>query len=197
MPSNGVKTKTMKMVFRPLTTENWQDFETLFGQRGACGGCWCMFWKKPRKQYHADVYEKNRLDQKRIVEKGVIPGILAYLDGQPVGWCAFEPRENYPALSRSRILKPIDDKPVWSVTCFFVDKNFRKQGVTVALLKEVLKYVSSKGGRIVEGYPVEVVGDKAPDPFIFTGTASAYKRAGFVEVARRSATRPIFRYKIK
>jgi GNAT superfamily N-acetyltransferase len=194
MHSEDAKIKPVKMVFRPLTPENWQDFEALFGPRGACGGCWCLFWKKPRKHYQADAYEKNRLDQKRIVYEGVVPGILAYIEGQPVGWCGFEPRESYPALSRSRILKPIDDKPVWSVTCFYVDKKFRKQGVTVTLLKEVLKYVSLKGSRIVEGYPVEVVGEKAPDPFIFTGTASAYKQAGFVEVARRSATRPIFRY---
>jgi GNAT superfamily N-acetyltransferase len=194
MHSDDVKKKPVKMVFHPLTPGNWQDFEKLFGPRGACGGCWCMFWKKPRKHFQADAYEKNRLDQKRIVYEGVVPGILAYIEGQTVGWCGFEPREGYPALSRSRILKPIDDQPVWSVTCFYVDKKFRKQGVTVTLLKEVLKYVSLKGGRIVEGYPVEVVGEKAPDPFIFTGTASAFKQAGFVEVARRSATRPIFRY---
>jgi hypothetical protein len=186
-----------KINFHPLTPPYWQDFEMLFGQRGACGGCWCMFWKKPRKQFQADAYEKNRLDQKKGVEEGVVPGILAYIDGVPVGWCGFEPRENYPVLSRSRILKPVDDNPVWSVTCFFVNKKLRHQGVTVALLKEVVRYVSSKGGKIVEGYPVEVIGKKAPDPFIYTGTASAYKQAGFVEVARRSATRPIFRYIIK
>jgi GNAT superfamily N-acetyltransferase len=182
------------MLFHPLTPDRWQDFEVLFGQRGACGGCWCMFWKKPRKQFHDEAYEQNRLDQKRIVEEGAVPGILAYINGEPVGWCAIEPRGNYPALERSRILKPVDDNPVWSVTCFFVNKKFRKQGVTVALLKEVLKYVSSKGGKIVEGYPVEVKGKMAPDPFIYTGTAAAYKHAGFVEVARRSVTRPIFRF---
>jgi GNAT superfamily N-acetyltransferase len=184
----------MKLEFLPLSPKRWQDFETLFGPKGACGGCWCLFWKKPRKQFHADAYDRNRLDQKLLVEKGSVPGIIAYINGDPVGWCAVEPRENYPALERSRILKPVDDERVWSVTCFFVSRKFRRQGITVALLKEVVNYVSSKGGRIIEGYPVEVTGGKSADAFIYTGTASAYIQAGFVEVARRSPTRPIFRF---
>lgn len=187
----------LKLEFHPLTPERWQDFETLFGPKGACGGCWCMFWKKPHKLFHADAYDRNRLDQKHLVEKGSFPGIIAYFNGEPVGWCAVEPRENYPALQRSRILKPVDEEPVWSVTCFFVSRKFRRQGITVALLGEVVKFVSSRGGRIVEGYPVEVAGRKSADAFIYTGTASAYSRAGFVEVARRSPTRPIFRFTIK
>jgi GNAT superfamily N-acetyltransferase len=187
----------MKLEFHPLTPKRWQDFETLFGPNGACGGCWCVFWKKPRKRFHADAYDANRRDQKLLVEKGSVPGILAYTEGVPVGWCAVEPRENYPALERSRILKPVDNEPVWSVTCFFVSRKSRRQGISVALLKEVVRYVSSQGGRIVEGYPVDVAGKKTADAFIYTGTASAYIRTGFVEVARRSPTRPIFRFKIK
>lgn len=187
----------MDIEFHALTPERWNDFEKLFGTRGACGGCWCLFWKKPRKLFYEEAYEKNRLDQKKIVKKGVVPGILAYMDGEPVGWCAVEPRGNYPALERSRILKPVDEEPVWSVTCFFVAKKYRYNGLTTALLKETIKYVSSKGGKIVEGYPVEVTEGKTADAFIFTGTASAFKKAGFKEVARRSPKRPIFRYKIK
>jgi GNAT superfamily N-acetyltransferase len=155
-----------------------------------------MFWKKTRKQFNADSYDQNRLDQKSYVEEGQVPGILAYAAGEPVGWCAVEQRENFTALERSRILKPVDEKPVWSIPCFFVARKFRNQGITVALLKEAVKYVSSRGGRIIEGYPVEVTAGKAVDAFIFTGTASAFKRVGFVEVARRSPKRPIFRYKV-
>ncbi len=187
----------MKLEFLPLSPNRWQDFETLFGPKGACGGGWCLFWKKPRKQFHADAYDRNRLDQKHLVENGSVPGIIAYINGEPIGWCAVEPRENYPALERSRILKPVDDERVWSVTCFYVSRKFRRQGITVALLKEVVNYVSSKGGRIIEGYPVEVAGGKSADAFIYTGTASAYIQAGFVEVARRPPKRPIFRFAIK
>lgn len=187
----------MKLEFHPLTPKRWADFETLFGPNGACGGCWCMFWKKTRKQFQADAYDRNRLEHKKLVEKGSRPGLLAYADGAPAGWCAVEPRANYSSLERSRILRPVDDEPVWSITCFYVSRKFRRHGLTVALLEEAVKYVSARGGRILEGYPVDVAGGKGVDAFIFTGTASAFIKAGFVEVARRSPTRPIFRYTIK
>ncbi|MEO8356314.1 MAG: GNAT family N-acetyltransferase, partial [Chloroflexota bacterium] len=121
---------------------------------------------------------------------------LAYLHGDVVGWVAVEPRSVYPKLAHSRALKPVDDQPVWSVTCFFVAKEFRKRGITVELLKAVVGHVRSQGGRILEGYPVDVNRDM-PAPFIHTGTASAFLQAGFREVARHTPTRPIFRYIIK
>ena len=190
-------TRLIKYEFHPLTLDRWPDFEKLFSPRGACGGCWCMFWKKPRKKFTTDAYEGNRLEQKCLVEKGTVPGILAYFEGEPVGWCAVEPRDNYPALERSRILKPVDDQPVWSVTCFYVDKKYRNRGVTIALLKATVGYVFSKGGKIIEGYPVEAIDGKSPPVFIYTGVASAYKQAGFIEVARRSEKRPIYRYIVR
>jgi GNAT superfamily N-acetyltransferase len=190
-------TKVLKFEFHPLTSARWSDFEKLFGPRGACGGCWCLFWKKPRKLFITDAYEGNRIEQKRLVAKGTIPGIIAYHDGEPAGWCAVEPRENYPALERSRILKPVDEQPVWSVTCFYVDKKYRNCGVSIALLKAAIDFVSSQGGKIIEGYPVEVIDGKSPPAFIYTGVASAYKQAGFIEVARRSEKRPIYRFFVR
>jgi len=183
--------------FHPLTIEHWADFERLFGPRGACGGCWCMFWKLSRADFNRNQGEENRLAQKAIVELGRTPGLLAYVDGIPAGWCALEPRENYPGLARSRILKPVDETPVWSVTCFYVDKRYRRQGLTVALLRAAVDYVARQGGKVVEGYPTEPRQEKAPPPFVYTGLASAFLQAGFVEVARRSETRPIMRYYLK
>jgi GNAT superfamily N-acetyltransferase len=130
------------------------------------------------------------------VEAGETPGLLAYCDGEPVGWCALAPREAYPRLERSRILKPVDAEPVWSVTCFFVARPFRRRGVTVALLKAAVAYAKAHGARIVEGYPVEPKGTRMPDPFVYTGLASAFRKTGFVEVLRRSQTRPIMRYTV-
>jgi GNAT superfamily N-acetyltransferase len=182
--------------FFPLNPDHWTDFETLFGPRGACAGCWCMFWKQTRKDFEAMRGETNRLAQKAIVDSGIIPGLLAYVDGVPAGWIAVEPRSEYSALARSRVLAPLDETPVWSVPCFFVDKKFRRQGLTVGLLKAALEYVKSKGGKVVEGYPVETKDEKAPPVFIYTGTLSAFKQAGFTEAGRRSATRPIMRYYI-
>lgn len=183
--------------FHPLTPDRWEDFEKLFGPRGACAGCWCMFWKLSRKDFDAGQGESNRLAQKAFVASGRTPGLLAYVDGIPAGWIAVEPRREYPGLARSRVLAPLDETPVWSVPCFFVDKKFRRQGLTVELLKAAVEYVRSKGGKVVEGYPVEPKDKKAPPVLIYTGTLSAFQKAGFTEAGRRSATRPIMRFAIE
>jgi GNAT superfamily N-acetyltransferase len=130
------------------------------------------------------------------VDSGVATGLLAYLHGEVVGWIAIEPRESYLRLAHSRALKPVDDQPVWSVTCFFVAKRFRRQGITVELLKAAVEHARKLGAGIVEGYPVETRKDM-PAPFLYTGTASAFEQAGFREVARRTPTRPIFRFFIE
>jgi GNAT superfamily N-acetyltransferase len=180
--------------FHPLTPDYWSDFEKLFGPRGACGGCWCMYWRLIRSQYEDQHGEYNRRSIKALVESGNIPGILAYEDDEPVGWCSIAPRDEFPTLGRSRILKPVDDQPVWSVVCFFIARKQRRRGLTVQLLRAAIEYVPSKGARIIEGYPVEPKAGKSPDVFAYTGLASAFKQAGFVEVLRRSETRPIMRY---
>lgn len=155
-----------------------------------------MFWKLRGKAYdEARVYETRQM-HKAIVDSGTSTGLLAYSHGEVVGWVAVEPRSDYPKLAHSRALKPVDDEPVWSVTCFFVAKKFRKKGINVELLRAAVEYVSSKGGTTVEGYPVDTKKDMAA-PFVFTGTASAFRRAGFKEVARYTPTRPIFRFVIE
>lgn len=183
--------------FHPLTQERWPDLENLFGERGACGGCWCMWWRLTRSQFIHQKGESNKKAFKMIVDAGKIPGILAYAEGQPAGWCAINPRESYPALERSRVLKRVDDKPVWSVVCFFIAKAFRRKGITSKLLGAALNYAKSQGGEIVEGYPVEPKEGWTADAFAYTGLASAFRRVGFVEVLRRSETRPIMRYVIR
>jgi GNAT superfamily N-acetyltransferase len=182
--------------FHPLTAERWGDLERLFCERGACGGCWCMWWRLTHSEFMKQRGEGNRKALKNIVDSGKVPGILAYIEDQPVGWCAIAPRETFSKLSRSRILKPVDDKPVWSVVCFFIDKTFRRKGISVRLLKAAVEHAEEEGGRIVEGYPVEPGKGRTPDPFAYTGLSSAFRKAGFVEVERRSETRPIMRYVI-
>ena len=177
----------------PLTSERWPDFERLFGARGACGGCWCMYWRLSRKQFDEQKGELNRRHMNAIVEAGDTPGLLAYLDGEPVGWCSVAPRQAFPTLERSRILKAVDGQPVWSVVCFFIARPYRRQGLTVALLQAAADHARSQGAQVVEGYPVEPKEGQAPDVFVYTGLVSAYRKAGFVEVARRSETRPIMR----
>lgn len=186
---------TLQLSFQPLTPNLWTDFEQLFGPRGACGGCWCMFWKLRGKAYDENTGEPTHQMQKSIVDSGTVPGLLAFDGDEPIAWIAVEPRSAYPKLAHSRILKPVDDAAVWSVTCFFVAKQARRQGLTVDLLNAAVEYVREQGGKIVEGYPVDAK-KNMPAPFIYTGTAPAFVKAGFVEVARRSETRPIMRYVI-
>lgn len=179
--------------FHPVTSARWPDMEKLFGARGACGGCWCMWWRLPRQEFVQGKGEGNKRAIRRLVAAGGTPGILAYSGGEPVGWCSVAPRESFPVLDRSRILKRVDDQPVWSVVCFFVAKKHRRQGLAVKLLEAAAAYAEERGARIVEGYPVEPKKGDMPDVFVYTGLASAFRKAGFVEVARRSETRPVMR----
>ena len=192
MSSRKVEISDLK--FHPLTSGRWTDFEKLFGKHGAYGGCWCMWWRLKRSEFERQKGDGNRKAMKAIVDSGEVPGILAYTGDQPIAWCSVAPREAYPALERSRILKRVDDEPVWSIVCFFVAKPFRGKGVNRELLRAAIEYVRKQGGNIVEAYPVEPKKDRIPDVFAYTGLASTFRNAGFVEVLRRSETRPIMRY---
>jgi GNAT superfamily N-acetyltransferase len=186
----------LNLTFHPATPSRWNDLEELFGERGACAGCWCMFWRLPRKEFDAGKGAPNRRTLKRIVATGHEPGIIGYLNKEPIAWCAVAPRDDYIALERSRILKPVDDQPVWSVSCLFIKKPYRRQGVSAQSLRAAVAFAASHGAFIVEGYPVEPSTNTIPDPFLWHGIASAFLAAGFKEVARRSNSRPIMRCEI-
>ena len=184
----------LRLEFFPATADRWADVETLFGARGACGGCWCMTWRLPRAEFNRNKGDANREAFHKLIRKSPAPGILAYADGKPVGWCAVAPREAYPALERSRILKPVDSQPVWSISCLFVEKSHRRQGLSAKLVQAATKFAKSQGAKIVEGYP-QVVDLALPAAFVWTGLEQSFVRAGFIEVARRSPKRPILRSK--
>lgn len=180
--------------FKPLTEETWKSFETLFGPRGACGGCWCMTWRLAKSEFEKSKGEGNRKKIHKLVAGGDVIGVLAMNKDVPVGWCAVAPREKYIRLEKSRVLKPLDDQPVWSVSCFFIAKDYRAKGLSVPLLKAAVDYARIQGAQIIEGYPVEPKGKKMPDVFAWTGILSSYIKAGFVEEKRHSPARPIVRY---
>ncbi len=183
-----------KIKYGELSVSTWNDFEQLFGERGACGGCWCMYWRLCNKDYEASKGNGNKTKMKRLVKSGERPGIIMYCDNKPMGWCAFAPREEFVRLKTSRILKPVDNQKVWSIVCFFIDKKYRRKGYSMKLLKTVVEICRQKKIKILEAYPIEPKQDKMADAFIWTGIASAYMKAGFKEVERRSETRPIMRY---
>jgi GNAT superfamily N-acetyltransferase len=181
----------------PLGPDRWPDLEKLFGSRGAVGGCWCMWWRLPRAEYERSKGEGNRALFRSHVTAGAEPGLLAYDGDAPVAWCAIEPRDAYPVLDRSRVLKRVDDEPVWSVTCFFVAKTHRGSGAATTLLRAAVAHAAARGARVVEGYPVDPKKDRMPVVFAHTGFVAMFRAAGFTEVERRSPTRPIMRYTIE
>jgi GNAT superfamily N-acetyltransferase len=197
--------KQIALTFLPATPDRWSDVEKLFGERGACGGCWCMSWRLLSADFDAGKGEGNMRALRKLVKDNRVPGILAYDDGRPVAWCSVAPREEFVRLEKHRTLSSnkrsvlagapgqrIDDHPVWSIVCLFIDKPHRRQGVSATLLKAAAKYAFSRGARIVEGYPT-APNQVLPDPFIFMGTDSAFRKAGFTEVARPAKTRLIMR----
>lgn len=194
-PTLGRRARRVRVV--PVTPDRWTDLEALFGERGACAGCWCMWWRLPRGEWTRGRGAGNRRALRKLVSGGPPPGVLAYVDGDPAGWCAVAPREAYGALDRSRVLAKVDAAPVWSVTCFFVARPYRRTGLSAELLRGAVKLARSKGARIVEGYPTEARGKRSADVFVFTGLASSFLAAGFHEVARRSPARPIMRRAIR
>lgn len=189
--------KISSTFFKELTTETWHDFEKFFGEKGACGGCWCMAWRSLKYDFDKLKGAGNKKAMKDFVKKGKTIGIIAYQDSDPIGWCSVAPREDFIRLEKSRVLKPVDDKPVWSVSCLFIAKAHRKMEVSTELLEAALKFAKKKGAKIVEGYPMYPYSDNIPAAFAWTGIPSSFEKAGFQETARRSKTRPIMRYYLK
>lgn len=185
------------LIIQPVTPEYWDDLVTLFGPKGATGGCWCMWFRLTRSQFEEQKGEGNKQALRQIVNSGEIPGILAYIGDQPVGWCSVAPRTSFTLLERSRVLKRVDEEPVWSIVCFFVAKPYRRKGITGQLLRGAVEFATQHGAKIIEGYPIEPKKGETPDVFAYHGLPSIFLQCGFKEVARRSETRPIMRYSIE
>jgi GNAT superfamily N-acetyltransferase len=151
-----------------------------------------MTWRLPVAEFKANGNAGNRAAMRALVDVGHEPGVLLYDDGCAVAWCAVAPREEYVRLNASRVLAPVDDEQVWSVSCFFIDKKARGKGLSVAVLEAAMEFARGKGAKIVEGYPQELK-EKLPPPFVWTGVMPTFVHAGFNEVARRSQKKPIMR----
>ncbi|WP_419908086.1 GNAT family N-acetyltransferase [Hoeflea sp.] len=171
----------------------WESFRTVMGDKGGCGGCWCMLWRLPKSQMDAQMGEGNRAAMKALFETGHVPGLIAFAGDEPVGWIHLDDRSAFPRLAASRVLKPVDDQPVWSIACFLVDKRFRRKGLSAELLVAACDFARKRGARILEGYPIDTPKKSYPSVYAWTGFAGAFRKAGFEEVARRSPTRPIMR----
>ncbi len=182
----------MKLSIVPATADNFADLVTLFGPNGAYSGCWCMWNRQTNAEFEANTYQPNRSALEKLIAEDHEHGLLAYKGGKPVGWAALAPRTEYSRLQRSPVNKPVDDKEVWSVTCFVVDKQHRGKGVAGALLAAAVERARDAGAAAVEGYPVAPETEMA-DTEVWHGVESMFLEAGFTEVARRRPRRPMYR----
>lgn len=177
VPASAIET-------RELVPARWDDVERLFGSKGACGGCWCMYWRLDKGEKWESVKGETARERFQAgVKAGTIHGVLAYADGEPVGWCTFGPRPSFSRLDRAPSFACDDAATVWSIPCFFVKSGCRGQGVASALLTAALEILRRSGARVVEGYPAKPGKDgKYVAAFAWTGTRSLFGKLGFTPV---------------
>jgi GNAT superfamily N-acetyltransferase len=180
----------MEFTIRPLTEDLWPALVDLFGKLGACNGCWCMYWRIG-SHYRQGSAESNKAAFQQVVRRGPPPGLLAFDGDVPVGWCQLTPRDALPWLDRTWRLARVDDRPVWSLSCLYVRKGYRRRGVTSELIAAALSAARRAGAPALEAYPFDA--DVSPSA-TGTGYASTFARAGFETVARRVPARPIMRF---
>jgi hypothetical protein len=185
-----------------LTPETWPAFERLFGKNGACMGCWCMYWRLPRKEYDDARGDRAKRLFKARVKAGPPPGVIAFDGEDAVGWLQIGPRADAPQWNTpKRVSAPLkegdaEDERVWAATCFFVKPGHRRQGVSDALLKGGLALAKQNGARAVEACPIETSG-RMDTTSLYVGHASVFARAKFKEVARRKDNRPLMRLSLR
>jgi GNAT superfamily N-acetyltransferase len=190
----------------PLTRERVPDLATLFGEGGDPKWCWCAFYRVRNVDFQTAKPETNRAVLERAVDvtraEERAPGLIAYRDGDPIGWVSLGLRDDYDRLQHSKILAPVDDRPVWSIVCFVVSRRARGQGVAQALLEAAVDYARDHGATLLEAYPVETDGKRVPAASAYKGTVTMFERAGFEVVDRRqhnrsSPVRPIMRRRVR
>jgi len=177
----------------PVGPERWDDLEQLLDRPGSQRGCWCLWWRLRHKEYGTTSGEQHRRRMRQIVRQGMTPGLLGYVEGEPVAWVSLGPRTDFAALEASRLFRRVDEKPVWSVVCFVVRRDQRGQGWMRRLLRAAEAYAAQHGATLLEGYPVECGDRRLTGDGGYTGIASTFRAEGFREVARRRADRPIMR----
>lgn len=190
----------MSVQVRPATADRWSDLVRVFGRRGEDPSwCWCRLFL--RSTTYESAASKPRLDNRdalrqEITHAAVPPGLIAYVENQPVGWTRVGPRSDFPRVTGNRALARLltEDPGVWWVTCFAVDRRHRRSGVGSALLKAAVEFAREHGATAVEGHPVDVAALSAArvgGSAIFTGTVAMFSAAGFAEVGRTYPTRPV------
>ena len=179
-----------RLDYQPVTSRRLPDLERFSAGHGKFRYCSCMRWRMASAEYARSGKENRAAALADLVCRDTPVGVLAYLDGEPVGWCSIAPRESYAGLERYQALARLDQAPVWSVVCFFVDRRVRRQGVTLGLLRAAVSYAVSQGARIVEGYPVQ----PGSGLYTYMGSPATFAKAGFRDVTPDGHARQVMRY---
>jgi GNAT superfamily N-acetyltransferase len=190
--SHFSETDAGSMTSVPLTPDRFPDMEQVFGERGAARRCFCMHWRRPDGGFGDARDNRDRFADRAA--QGRPPGLLGYIEGTPVGWVQVGPRDEFPTVERSRLLKPVDDVETWSINCFVVRTGHRRRGIGAGLLAAAMDFAKHQGAKMIEAYPVD--GERASVVDYFTGTIGMFNEHGFVEIIRRNDTRPIVRLSV-
>jgi hypothetical protein len=182
-------------IAKELTPSTWPDFEKLFAKHnGVWGGCWCMFYHKQGEFQIKDHALENKRAKKALVKRRRSHGIIVYSNGKPVGWTQYGPRPELPRMDASktyqRLARERDGEKLWRITCFFVDRNTRKQGIAGFGLIAALASINKKGGGIVEAYPTLKAGGSS---LMWSGTVGMFERAGFKVESELGKSRVLMR----
>ncbi|MBB4266122.1 GNAT family N-acetyltransferase [Roseospira visakhapatnamensis] len=185
------------ITFHPLTPDRFADLESLFGTSATTRNCWCVYWRQTWKEWNAGCGDDRREALRARVGAGPPPGILAYRDGEAIGWVQVTPRADVPRFNRARSAKPspaeTDLDAVWAISCFFLRKDARGQGLMTALTREACAFAARQGAQAVEAAPVTPHRPLTWDDG-YVGIASALERAGFTLVEKRSERRSLLRW---
>lgn len=172
----------MTFDFKPINTANWSDFEALMESKGAPHNCWCTAWiDVEKKNKKAEKPEKKASMRKRIAS-GIPVGLLAYSKDEAIGWCAVAPRETYRPLGGDET-----KAQVWSVVCFFIKRDFRRQGLSNLMLREAIIYATGQGAKYLEGYPVA----KGSPSYRFMGFKPTFEKADFKYIKNAGTRRHV------
>lgn len=180
---------------RPLRRDDWPLIEALFGDNGACGGCWCMWWRVPMggKTWDAAKGAPNRRAFKALVESGGASGVLAFSEDAPVGWCSVGPRVDFPRLERSKALAREWHEATWSLNCLFVPARYRGHGVARALVAAAVEFAREQGARELEAYPQALgPGERQAGAFVWTGVPALFEPLGFRPLIKPGRGRTLY-----
>ena len=170
----------------PVTPDRFEDFADVINPNRRAAHCWCLSHRLQAKEIEELGGGSREQAMRELCEREHPPGVVTYLDGTPVGWCNVGPRSEITRLSRSRLIRPVDDLPVWSIVCVVVRSGHRKQGVTGHLIEGAVAYAAANGAPAVEAHPVDPKG-RMDLTMAFVGTKAMFDKAGFEVVGTTDA----------